>query len=119
VFLCRGSRRLVRRFLGFGLNNAAYVNFAAGVGESYTRIVLYSTDFPFETDWLDSAEVRRQAAATDRDVSLPEVRSTEVIRAGDLTTLLLRMPPIRAAGLPAIASIRASSPEATGAVFES
>ena len=28
---------------------------------------------------------RRQAAATDRDISLPEVRSTEIIRAGDLT----------------------------------
>src|SRR3954463_7124040 len=28
---------------------------------------------------------RRQAAATDCDISLPEVRSTEIIRAGDLT----------------------------------
>lgn len=36
--------------VGFGLNNAAYVNFAAGAGESATRIVLSSTDFPFETD---------------------------------------------------------------------
>ena len=32
---------------------------------------------------------RRQAAATDSDISLPEVRSTEIIRAGDLTALLL------------------------------
>jgi hypothetical protein len=32
---------------------------------------------------------RRQAAATDCDISLPEVRSTEIIRAGDLTALLL------------------------------
>jgi hypothetical protein len=36
-------------------------------------------------DWLDWAEVRRQAAATDCDISLPEVRSTEILRAGDLT----------------------------------
>jgi len=36
--------------VGFGLANAAYVNFRAGPGESYTRIVLSSTDFPFETD---------------------------------------------------------------------
>ena len=28
---------------------------------------------------------RRQAAATDSDISLPEVRSTEIIRAGDVT----------------------------------
>ncbi len=36
--------------VGFGISNAAYVNFTAGIGESYTRVVLSSTDFPFETD---------------------------------------------------------------------
>jgi len=36
--------------VGFGLANAAYVNVTAGAGERFTRIVLSSTDFPFETD---------------------------------------------------------------------
>src|SRR4029077_3292176 len=36
-------------------------------------------------DGLDCAEVRRQATATDCDLSLPDVRSAEIIRAGDLT----------------------------------
>jgi hypothetical protein len=36
--------------VGFGNNSAAYVNFSAGPGESYTRIELSDNVFPFETD---------------------------------------------------------------------
>jgi hypothetical protein len=35
-------------------------------------------------EFLERAEVRRQGAATDCDISLPGVRSAEIIRAGDL-----------------------------------
>jgi hypothetical protein len=50
VFALTGANLNAAFGVGFGLDNAAYVNFAAGTGESYTRIVLSSTDFPFETD---------------------------------------------------------------------
>jgi hypothetical protein len=49
VFAFTGSQ-LGALGVGLGTNNAAYVNFSAGPGESYTRIVLTDNVFPFETD---------------------------------------------------------------------
>ena len=62
VFSVTGAD-LNRLGVGFGLANAAYVNVSAGVGERFTRIVLSSSDFPFETDNHAYAEPVPEPAA--------------------------------------------------------
>ena len=39
-------------------------------------------------EFVDWFRVRRQAAVTDCDISLPDVRSTEIIRATELAALV-------------------------------
>ncbi|BCS35898.1 hypothetical protein TBR22_A51330 [Luteitalea sp. TBR-22] len=48
VFTATGSD--VGPLVGFGHPGAGYVTVVAGQGERFTRVVLSSTDYPFETD---------------------------------------------------------------------